>query len=85
MVPLLIQAPIAFGARKEVSLGLREISKSQWEQMVSKNQTIFIGADGKKSAVKAIDMKSALAGNDGEWLKWNQGRDADSGIVHEEK
>lgn len=30
-------------------------------------------------------MKSALAGNDGEWLKWNQGRDADSGIVHEEK
>jgi len=79
------KAPIAFGARKEVSLGLREISKSQWEQMVSKNQTIFIGADGKKSAVKSIDMKSALAGNDGEWLKWNQGRDADSGIVHEEK
>ena len=29
---------IAFGARKEVSLGIREISKSQWEQMVGKTR-----------------------------------------------
>ena len=79
------KAPIAFGSRKQVSLGIREISKSQWEQMVGKNQTIAIGPDGKKSAVESFDLKSALAGADGEWLKWNQERDSQSGIIHEEK
>ena len=76
------RAPIAFGSRKEVSLGLREISKSQWEQMVGKHQTIAIGPDGKKSDVASFDLKDALAGADGEWLKWNQGRDIESGIEH---
>lgn len=79
------RAPIAFGARKEVSLGIREISKSQWEQMVGKNQMIAIGPDGKKSAVESFDLKSALAGSDGDWIRWNQDLDAQSGIIHEEK
>jgi hypothetical protein len=76
------KAPIAFGSRKEVSLGLREISKKQWEQMVGKHQTMAIAADGKKSEVASFDMKDALAGVDGEWIKWNQGRDSGSGIKH---
>ena len=52
---------------------------------MGKNQMIAIGPDGKKSAVESFDLKSALAGSDGDWIRWNQDLDAQSGIIHEEK
>jgi hypothetical protein len=79
------KAPINFGARKEVSLGLREISAAQWEQLVGGMQKIAIANDGSKSSVVAFTEDDAKKGDDADWVAWNRDLDVQAGLPHPQK
>jgi hypothetical protein len=79
------KAPIKFGGRKEVSLGLREISAAQWEQLVGGMQKVAISSDGSKSSVLAFTEDDAKKGADADWIAWNRDLDVQAGLPHSEK
>lgn len=70
--------PIDFKGRKQVATPFKEVSKKEWEQLVSEWMSVRIAADGSMDQATKFAAADDTA-SEPEWVAWNNERDGAEG------